>query len=144
MLAGAGTRRKPKVDLTALAGTRVLVVDDQDDERALLTAIFARQGMDVRAASSVAEAFEALAEWTPHLIVSDLAMPNEDGYSLVRRVRASRTLNALPALAVTAHARPEDRDAALAAGFNAYVSKPLDRELLLARAASLVGGQRVS
>ena len=143
-LTGPGMRRRPKVDLTALPGTRVLVVDDQDDERALLTAIFTRHGMEVRAAASVAEAFETLAEWTPNLIVSDLAMPNEDGYSLVRRLRSSRTFTAIPALAVTAHARPEDRDAALAAGFNAYVSKPLDRELLLARAAGLVCNQRVS
>ena len=143
-LAGSARRRNPAVDLTSLAGTRVLVVDDQDDERALLTAIFTRQGMEVRAAASVADAFAELGAWTPHLIVSDLAMPNEDGYSLVRRVRATQSLHQIPALAVTAHARPEDRDAALAAGFNAYVSKPLDREVLLARAASLLSGQRVS
>ena len=132
------SRRRPRADLAALSGMRVLVVDDQDDERALLTAIFTRQGMEVRAASSVANAFETLSAWTPHLVVSDLAMPGEDGYGLVRRLRASRQLEHIPALAVTAHARPEDRDAALAAGFDAYVSKPLDRELLLARAAMLV------
>ena len=139
-----GSRRRPAVDLTALPGTRVLVVDDQDDERALLRAIFERQGMEVRAAGSVGEAFATLSVWIPNLVVSDLAMPEEDGYAFVRRLRASRKFGAIPALAVTAHARPEDRDAALAAGFHAYVSKPLDRELLLARAASLVGGERTS
>ena len=137
-LAAAGSRRRPVANLAGLSGMRVLVVDDQDDERALLTAIFTRQGMDVRAVSSVSDAFETLSYWTPHLVVSDLAMPGEDGYSLVRRLRVSQQLGHIPALAVTAHARPEDRDAALAAGFDAYVSKPLDRELLLSRAATLV------
>ena len=140
-LTAGGSRRRQSVNLEPLAGARVLVVDDQDDERALLKAIFERQGMEVRAASCVADAFETLIGWTPQLVVSDLAMPGEDGYSLVRRLRASRDLYMIPALAVTAHARPEDRDAALTAGFNAYVSKPLDRDLLLARAASLVAEQ---
>jgi CheY-like chemotaxis protein len=129
------------ISLQPLAGARVLVVDDQKDERELLSAIFEQQGTEVRSASSVDDAFVVLQIWRPDLLVSDLAMPRQDGYALVRRLRATATLRELPALAVTAHARPEDRDAALAAGFDGYVSKPIDRDALLTLAASLLGGQ---
>ena len=132
------SRARGKVSLGSLKEARILVVDDQDDERALLTAIFEQHGTEVRTAPSVADAFETLREWQPDLIVSDLAMPFEDGYVFIRRLRGVEQLRRLPVLAVTAHARPEDRAAALAAGFNAYVSKPLERETLLSRAATLL------
>jgi PAS domain S-box-containing protein len=130
--------RRPVVDTTALLGAQVLIVDDQGDERMLLTAIFELTGAVVRSASSVAEAFEQLSAGGVDVIVSDLAMPSEDGYKLVRRLRANAGLRDTPAIAVTAHARPEDREAALAAGFDGYVSKPLDRDALLSRAAALI------
>ena len=134
--------RRPAVDTTALLGAQVLIVDDQDDERVLLAAIFDLAGAVVRKAGSVAEAFDELSRGGIDVIVTDLAMPTEDGYMLVRRLRATAELRNIPAVAVTAHARPEDRDAALAAGFDGYVSKPLDRELLLSRAASLIVRRR--
>jgi PAS domain S-box-containing protein len=132
------SRMRPKANLEALRNARVLVVDDQEDERALLAAIFERNGTDVRSAGSVADVFELIEQWPPDLIVSDLAMPVEDGYVLIQRVRRSGHLHDVPVIAVTAHARPEDRDAALASGFNGYVAKPLDREMLLSRAAALL------
>jgi len=131
-------RSRAAPDLTVLAGIEVLVVDDQDDERALLAAIFSHAGTRVRTASTVADAFTAMSASPPQLVVSDLAMPREDGYVLIRRMRDTPSLRQIPAVAVTAHARPEDRDAALAAGFSSYVAKPLDPDLLLGRAASIL------
>ena len=130
--------KRPAADTTALLGTKVLIVDDQSDERALLTAIFELAGAAVQSASCVTQAFERLSAGGVDIIISDLAMPSEDGYMLARRLRGTAEFRQIPAIAVTAHARPEDREAALGAGFDAYVSKPLDRDLLLERAASLV------
>jgi protein-histidine pros-kinase len=135
--------RKP-VSLQPLAGARVLIVDDQEDERELLSAIFEHHGTEVRCASSVDDAFVVLELWRPNLVVSDLAMPHQDGYGLVRRLRTSDPLRELPAIAVTAHARPEDREAALSAGFDGYVSKPIDREAFLSLAAGLLSGRRAA
>jgi signal transduction histidine kinase/ActR/RegA family two-component response regulator len=136
-------RRSPE-DTSALQGAQILVVDDQHDERVLLTAIFELVGAVVRTAASVREAFETLSAGGIDLVVSDLAMPGEDGYTLIRRLRSHAEWRQLPAVAVTAHARPEDRDAVLAAGFDAYVSKPLDRELLLSRASGLLLRRRAA
>ncbi|HSL23656.1 MAG TPA: ATP-binding protein [Vicinamibacterales bacterium] len=123
----------------ALTGTRILVVDDQPDEQALISMILSTAGAEVRTAGSVAEALNTIATWTPQVIVSDLAMPIEDGYTLIRKIRSLETdLARVPALALTAHARPEDRQQALSAGFQSYLAKPVRAEDLLARAAALV------
>jgi PAS domain S-box-containing protein len=140
-IATASERRasdRSPADLKELRGADILVVDDQEDERVLLTAMFEMAGARVRAVGTVTEALDSLSASAVQLIVSDLAMPGQDGYALVRRLRRTRGLQTLPALAVTAHARPEDRDAALAAGFDDYVAKPLDRDVLLARTAALL------
>jgi len=81
-------------------------------------------------ATTLGEAFD--------LLVSDLAMPGRDGYALIRRVRSSASVALLPALAVTAHVRPEDRETARWAGFDDYIAKPLDRAALLHAAARLI------
>ena len=129
---------RARADLDTLRNARILVVDDQDDERDLLTTIFEHAGAEVQTASTPFGALQILGQWSAQILVSDLAMPSQDGYFLIRQVRGTPSMQAIPAIAVTAHARPEDRDAALAAGFDAYVSKPLDRDILLARASELL------
>jgi PAS domain S-box-containing protein len=105
-----------------LDGRRVLVVDDHRDSRELLAAVFDAQGADVVQYDSAAAVVAHLASSDVHLIVADIAMPEVDGYELIRRVRQLR--RAVPAVAVSAYARPEDRCRALAAGYDAYCAKP--------------------
>jgi signal transduction histidine kinase/ActR/RegA family two-component response regulator len=116
-----------------LAGLRVLVVDDEDDAREMLDTILARAGAEVTGVASAAEALEVLEGLRPHVLVSDVCMPGEDGYSLIRRIRAlpAQRGGLVPAVAVTALARGEERLAALAAGFQMHAGKPIDpRELV--------------
>jgi CheY-like chemotaxis protein len=107
-----------------LVGIKVLAVDDEPDSRALLDALFRQCGADVKTASSAAEALEVLETYRPDVIVSDIGMPGEDGYSLIRKIRESG--NRIPAVALTAFARTEDRFQALAAGYNMHVPKPVE------------------
>jgi CheY-like chemotaxis protein len=110
----------------------VLVVDDQPDERDLLATILASRGAQVETAESAEAAIAAIERLVPMVLVSDIAMPDQDGYALLRRVRGlGEAQRALPAIAVTAHARPEDRSRALAAGFQTYISKPIDHGRLV-------------
>jgi CheY-like chemotaxis protein len=112
-----------------LSGLRVLVVDDEEDARALVTRILEERGAHVLAAGSAAQAYEICASDTPlDVLVSDIGMPGEDGYALLRRIRAlGSSRNAtLPAVAVTAYAATEERVHAVTAGFRAYVPKPID------------------
>jgi CheY-like chemotaxis protein len=110
-----------------LDGIRVLVVDDQVDERELLRAILTARGAEVDMAESAAAALAKITRRPPTVLVTDVAMPGQDGYALLRGVRllpgAPRNL---PAIAVTAHAQAEDRSRALSAGFQAYISKPIE------------------
>ena len=127
-----------------LSGVDVLVVEDQDDARGLIATVLEDAGANVRQASSVAAAFQILSTADVHAIVSDVAMPNEDGYSLLKRVRADRSLRhvAVPALALTAYARAEDRENALAAGFQEHSSKPIDPARLVRLVLGLVRAAR--
>lgn len=111
----------------SLAGLRILVVEDDTDARELVCAVLADVGAVVECASSVAEGLDAFSRFIPELLVSDIAMPEEDGYSLMRRVRAldASAGGAIPAIAVSAFTRPEDRVEALAAGFSLHVGKPV-------------------
>ena len=124
-----------------LDGVRVLVTDDQPDDRQLLEIILSRQGAEVRTASSVQEAIGMLQTWKPDVLVSDVAMPGEDGYTLIGKVRdlSDASLAGIPAIAVTAHARLEDRRRALDAGFEYHIAKPIDRLRLIDAVASAVG-----
>ncbi len=115
-----------------LDGIRVLVVDDQADERELLYTILTGRGAEVETADSAGAALAILQRSAPAVLVTDIAMPEQDGYVLLRRVRTlSETHRNLPAIAVTAHARAEDRSRALRAGFQAYISKPIDHARLV-------------
>ena len=122
-----------------LNGVRVLVVDDEADARDLLSAVLEQCGAEVRAAGSTREAFEVLEQWKPDVITSDIGMPGEDGYALIRQLRAlppERGGN-IPAAALTAYARSEDRLKALAAGYHMHVAKPVEPSELAAVVASL-------
>ena len=111
-----------------LTGLRVLLVEDERDGRELLTETIRAAGAETLAAESASEALEAFATFRPDILVSDVAMPTEDGYSLVRRVRRlpPEQGGRIPAIAVSAYAREEDRIRSLAAGFQQHLAKPLD------------------
>jgi signal transduction histidine kinase/ActR/RegA family two-component response regulator len=116
----------------SLAGLRVLVVDDEPDARDLVNVILSECGAEVRVAASAHEGYREIRAWRPDVIVADIGMPGEDGCSLLRRVRALTPAEggAIPAAALTAYAQVEDRNRALAAGFQEHVPKPvLAREL---------------
>jgi signal transduction histidine kinase/ActR/RegA family two-component response regulator len=113
----------------ALTGVRVLVVDDEADARELLMTVLEQFGAKPRVAGSVAEAVRALGEVWPDVIVSDIGMPGEDGYVLIRKVRAleaEKGLPSTPAVALTAYARSEDKRRTLSAGFRMHVPKPVE------------------
>ena len=110
-----------------LSNVRVLIVDDHQDTVDFLAAALLEYGADVDVATSVHVALETLAQRHPHVVVSDLSMPGEDGFSLMQGIRAQDTdARRLTAIALTAHARAQDREKALAAGFQMYLSKPIE------------------
>jgi PAS domain S-box-containing protein len=111
-----------------LVGKRALVIDDDPDSRELITRMLQMHGMVVEAAGSAGEGLAALDREVPDIIVSDLAMPERDGYDLIRRVRErpAQSGGLVPAIAVTAFARPEDTQRSIAAGFQLHLTKPLD------------------
>ena len=123
-----------------LDGRRVLVVDDEAEARALLSHVFEHAGALVTTAASSREAWALLQLETPDVLVSDIEMPGEDGYTLMRRVRGPELPFAgrMVAVAVTAHARPEDRMRALQAGYQWHVPKPLEPAELVSIVASLL------
>ena len=125
--------------VSSLSGLRVLLVEDDPDSRELLEVVLRRAGMIVDSASSVAEAFEALMVNRPDVIVSDIGMPFENGYSFLRNLRQVLQEEGItiPAVAVTGFARPEDRERAFAAGFSAHLAKPIDPDLVLRVLADL-------
>jgi PAS domain S-box-containing protein len=127
-----------------LGGRRVLVVDDEPDARDLLATILGRAGADVTAVASADEALESLRRWRPDVLVSDIGMPGDDGYVLIRKVRALHPEEGsqVRALALTAYARSEDRALALEAGFHTHIAKPVDPLELTALIAGLAPERR--
>jgi signal transduction histidine kinase/ActR/RegA family two-component response regulator len=123
-----------------LDAIRVLVVDDEPQARDLFSAILENAGADVRSAASAADALALIQAWLPTVLVSDIEMPNEDGYVLMQRVRELGFCDVLRAIAVTAHARPEDRVGALEAGFQWHLAKPIEPSELISVIASLAVG----
>lgn len=132
----AGVKLEPT---PLLEGIRVLAVDDEPDSRLLLSTVLEQASATVRTAASAAEALAAIADFNPHILVSDIGMPDEDGYSLIRKIRAAEagTAKHLPAVALTAFARMEDRIKALSAGYNMHIPKPVEPAELVLVIASL-------
>jgi signal transduction histidine kinase/ActR/RegA family two-component response regulator len=129
-----------------LRGLRTLVVEDDPDSLEMVCTLLAQRGADVRPAASTAEALAVIERWRPDLLISDLGMPEEDGYTLIRRVRAlpAERGGQVPAVALSARTRPEDRIEALSAGFQMHVAKPVAPAELLAVAVTLAGPGRSS
>jgi PAS domain S-box-containing protein len=124
----------------SLAGVKLLIVDDDRDSRELLRHVLADRGAEVVSAQSSAEALEMIERHCPDVLVSDIGMPNEDGYVLIRRVRMlGETAARMPAIALTALSRLEDRTRALLAGYQSHLAKPVDPNELTLTVASLVG-----
>jgi PAS domain S-box-containing protein len=123
-----------------LDGVRILAVDDESDTRELLKAGLGQCGADVTVVGSASEALEAIGAGLPDLLISDIGMPGEDGYELIRRVRELPADGGgkVPAIALTAYARVEDRMQALRAGYQMHVPKPVELAELVAVASSLV------
>ncbi|HXI92098.1 MAG TPA: ATP-binding protein, partial [Blastocatellia bacterium] len=123
-----------------LEGVSVMVVDDEPDTREMLRIMIGQLGAEVRACASSEEAMRLLSEWQPDVIVSDIEMPGEDGYELIRKVRrseANRGNGKVPAVALTAYGRVEDRMRALAAGYQMHIAKPAEPAELAMVIASL-------
>jgi len=128
-----------RIDRSLLRGMRVLVVDDEEDARALLETALTQYGAEVLTASNAAEALAEIERHQPDVLVSDIGMPTEDGHSLIRklRLRPRSEGGGIPAIAVTAYASIADRHAAEAAGFQAHVAKPFEIAEIASLAATL-------
>ncbi|HEY9607341.1 MAG TPA: response regulator [Allocoleopsis sp.] len=124
-----------------LAGVRVLVVEDDTDSRELITFVLEQYGAEAIAVASTAQALSTLEQLKPDVLVSDIGMPQEDGYALIRKVRAneSNPADPIPAVALTAYAREEDYQRAIEAGFQRHIPKPVEPNELVAAVAQLVG-----
>jgi CheY-like chemotaxis protein len=131
--------RTPETCPPQLAGLHVLLVEDQADTRDMLRTLLESCRIRVSMAASSREALEALERLSPDLLLSDIGMPGEDGYVLIREVRAlpAEAGGRVPAVALTAFARAEDRTRALLAGFNSHVPKPVEPLELFAVLVSL-------
>ncbi|WP_017316407.1 PAS domain-containing hybrid sensor histidine kinase/response regulator [Mastigocladopsis repens] len=133
----------------SLDGVRVLVVDDEADTRDFLTTVLQQCQAEVKAVGSAQEALDAMTQWKPDVLVSDIGMPEEDGYSLIRKVRSKERAGyislspqqsgKIPAAAITAYARPEDRMRAIQEGYQLHLPKPVEPAELATVVASLVG-----
>jgi CheY-like chemotaxis protein len=130
--------------LAKLAGVRVLIVDDDKDACNMLEFALGSSGAEVRTSLSVSQAFDHLSHWSPDVLLTDINMPGEDGYSLINRLRASDNERqaSVPAIALTAMARPEDGEKAVSAGFQLHLPKPVDIEELTRAIARLAETNR--
>src|SRR6185503_8143289 len=127
------TGQSPEPRGTALAGLRVLLVDDEADTRDVLRVLLEIQGANVTAASSAGEALDLLRRHPIDVLLADIGMPEQDGYALIEAVRALPTTEAvLPAVAVTAYVSSRDRSRAFKAGYGWHVAKPVDPDQLIA------------
>ena len=136
----------PRPNENVLHGVRILVVDDEPDSRELVATILKRWGGQVRCSQSAADALVAFKEWEPDLLISDLAMPEEDGFTLLKKLRRLRSKRAkqIPAVALSAYASDEDRSIALAQGFQMHLPKPIEPHSLVSSIAAALGREAVT
>jgi CheY-like chemotaxis protein len=125
--------------MPSLHGLRILTIDDEADTRDLVRAVLESCGADVVTAASAREGLDSLVRWNPHVLICDIGMPGEDGYSVIRKVRALEHSAGLPAIALTAYVRVEDRMRALEAGYQMFLPKPVEAAELRSTVASVVG-----
>src|SRR5438874_142602 len=132
-----------RLELCALDGVQVLVVEDDAAAREMLTGVLLEAGADVTAVCSAAEALDSLHHRRADVLVSDIGMPDEDGYALIHKIRslADESGRSVPAIALTANARTEDRSRALAAGFQRHLAKPIDPGELTRSIAQTIGAK---
>ena len=128
-------------EFCSLDGLRVLIVDDEPEAREIISTVITRTGAEVTACTTASEALAKLAEWKPDVILSDIAMPDEDGYSFIGKVRSLPRDKGgeTPAAALTAYARDVDRRQALAAGYQVHIAKPIGASQLVNIVARLAG-----
>jgi len=124
----------PGNEKLSLAGARILAIDDAADTRALLRVVLEGYGANVLTAPSAREGLELMIGWRPDVLVCDIGMPEEDGYSLIKRVRklSPEEGGSIPAIALTGYVRVEDRMRALEAGYQMFVPKPVQATELVA------------
>ena len=128
---GTAAARHDRVTLLTLRGRRVLAVDDDASTQDLVATMLLMYGVSVRTAGRASDALEILSEWRPDVLLTDIAMPEEDGYALIRRIRAlPSSLGEIPAVALTACTDPQSVQDAFAAGFDAHIGKPLEPHVL--------------
>jgi len=129
------------VSLHSLDGLRVLLVDDEPEARQLISTVITSTGAEVKACTSAREALAKLLEWKPDVILSDIAMPDEDGYTFINKVRSLPRDKGgeTPAAALTAYARDVDRRQALEAGYQMHIAKPIGAGQLVSMIARLAG-----
>jgi signal transduction histidine kinase len=138
---GSGPYLSQQTSSTVLSGLRVLVVDDEADARQIISTLIERTGGEVKACESAGEALQLLKQWHPDVLMSDIAMPGEDGFSFINKVRSLPVDQGghIPAAAFTAYAREEDRKRVLDAGFQMHIAKPVSSSKLVAMIARLAG-----
>jgi CheY-like chemotaxis protein len=120
-----------RLGAATLRGRRVLAVDDDESTQELVATMLLMYGVSVRTAGRAAQALQILSEWKPDVLLTDIAMPGEDGYALMQRIRSMPPpLGSIPAVALTAYTDPQSVQTAFAAGFDAHLGKPLEPHVL--------------
>jgi CheY-like chemotaxis protein len=130
----------PADAIPKLKGARLLIVDDEPDAREMLEVMLLQFGAEIRLAPSVQQALKILEQWKPHALISDVGMPDEDGYSLIHKVRTLEPERGgrTPAIALTGYGREEDRLQLLAAGYQVHLSKPVEFTRLVDSIANII------
>ena len=131
-------RPLPRADRAAEEHIRILLVEDNAENRDMLSRRLIRRGFQVSFAMDGAEAVQRAVELKPQLILMDLSLPVMDGWEATRRIKSEPTTQAIPVIALTAHAMVGDKDRAMAAGANDYDTKPVEIERLLGKMAALL------